>query len=87
MFPKLTPAEIDRLLRFGKLQRYGTGQPLFVTGESAPGMFVLRSGRVQVKRGDRLGSLAPIVEEGAGETRLRKIDERPPSNPATRRLA
>jgi thioredoxin reductase (NADPH) len=67
MFPKLSPAEIDRLLRFGKLQRYGTGQPLFVTGESTPGMFVLRRGRVQVKRRDRLGSLAPIVEEGPGD--------------------
>ncbi|MGA6967071.1 MAG: FAD-dependent oxidoreductase [Xanthobacteraceae bacterium] len=67
MFPKLSPAEIDRLLRFGELQRYGTGQPLFVTGEIAPGTFVLKSGRVQVKRRDRLGSLAPIVEEGPGD--------------------
>src|ERR1700736_5023649 len=67
MFPKLYPAEIDRLLRFGELQRYGTGQPLFVTGEIAPGTFVLKSGRVQVKRRDRLGSLAPIVEEGPGD--------------------
>ena len=61
MFPKLSPAEIDRLLRFGELQRYGTGQPLFVTGEIAPGTFVLKSGRVQVKRRDRLGSLAPVA--------------------------
>jgi hypothetical protein len=36
----------------------------FVT---APGMFVLKSGRVQVTRRDPLGHLAPIVEETAGD--------------------
>src|ERR1700730_15581626 len=67
MFPKLTAAEIDRLLRFGQVQRYSKGQPLFVTGESAPGMFVLESGRVKVTRRDPLGHLASIVEEGPGD--------------------
>jgi hypothetical protein len=27
MFPKLTSAEIDRLLRFGQMQRYSKDQP------------------------------------------------------------
>ena len=43
MFPKLRPAEIDRLGRFGEVRRYGKEQPLFVTGETAPGMFVSTS--------------------------------------------
>jgi thioredoxin reductase (NADPH) len=67
MFPKLTAAEIDRLLRFGQVRRYRKDQPLFVTGEIAPGMFVLKTGRVQVTRRDPLGHLAPIVEQGPGE--------------------
>ena len=67
MFPKFSAAEIDRLCRFGHQQRYSKGQPLFVTGEIAPGMFVLKSGRAQVTRRDPLGHLAPIVEETAGD--------------------
>lgn len=67
MFPKFSAAEIERLCRFGEEQSYTKGQPLFVTGEIAPGMFVLKSGRAQVTRRDPLGRLAPIVEETAGD--------------------
>ena len=67
MFPKLSAAEIDRHLRFGQVQPYRKDQPLFVTGEIAPGMFVLKTGRVRVRRRDPLGHLAPIVEQGPGD--------------------
>jgi len=67
MFPKLNSAEIDRLLRFGQMQRYSKDQPLFVTGEIAPGMFVVKVGRVKMTRRDPLGHLAPIVERGPGD--------------------
>ena len=67
MFPKLEPCEIDRLLRFGEVRRYAAGEALFVTGETAPGMFVLIKGSVRVIRRDPLGHSAPIVEQGPGE--------------------
>ncbi|HLH95636.1 MAG TPA: FAD-dependent oxidoreductase [Xanthobacteraceae bacterium] len=67
MFPKFSQPEIDRLGRFGHLRHYNKDQPLFVTGEIAPGMFVLKRGRVQVTRRDPLGHLAPIVEQTAGD--------------------
>jgi thioredoxin reductase (NADPH) len=67
MFPKLGPRDIDRLRRFGETRRYAPGEALFITGEVAPGMFVLVSGCVRVTRRDPLGHLAPIVEQGQGE--------------------
>src|SRR5258708_3403000 len=67
MFPKLTPDEIDRLRRFGEVRHYAAGEALFVTGEIAPGMYVLIKGSVRVTRRDPLGHSAPIVEEGPGE--------------------
>ena len=67
MFPKLGPREIDRLRRFGEVRRYAAGEALFVTGEIAPGMFVLIKGSVRVTRRDPLGHSAPIVEQGPGE--------------------
>jgi thioredoxin reductase (NADPH) len=67
MFPKLEPREIDRLRRFGEVRCYRAGEALFVTGEIAPGMFVLIRGSVRVIRRDALGHSAPIVEQGPGE--------------------
>lgn len=63
---KTFPAEIDRLCRFGQIHRYSRNQPLFVTGEIAPGIFVLKTGRVKVTRRNPLGRLAPIVEQDTG---------------------
>ena len=67
MFAKLEPREIDRLRRFGEVQRYAAGEALFVTGETASGMFVLIKGSVRVTRRDPLRHSAPIVEQGPGE--------------------
>lgn len=67
MFPKLSPAEIGRLHRFGQEQHYAAGDALFVTGDISPGMFVLVSGSVEVRRHDPLGHLAPITTQDAGE--------------------
>src|SRR4030095_9252685 len=67
MFPKLSPAEIGRLRRFGREQHYAAGDALFVTGNISPGMFILVSGSVEVRRHDPLGHLAPITTQDAGE--------------------
>lgn len=67
MFPKLTPNEIDRLHRFGELRHYTPGEALFVTGNVAPGMYLLIKGSVRVTHRDPLGHSAPIVEQGPGD--------------------
>jgi thioredoxin reductase (NADPH) len=67
MFPKLTPNEIDRLRRFGEVRRYAPGEALFVTGNVAPGMYVLIKGSVRVTGRDPFGHSAPIVEQGPGD--------------------
>lgn len=67
MFPKLSSTEIGRLRRFGREQHYAAGDALFVTGDISPGMFILVSGAVEVRRHDPLGHLAPITTQEAGE--------------------
>jgi thioredoxin reductase (NADPH) len=67
VFPKLKPQEIDRLRRFGEVRRYAPGEALFLTGDIAPGMYVLIEGSVRVTRRDPLGHSAPIVEMGSGQ--------------------
>ncbi len=67
MFPKLAPQEIDRLRRFGEIRHYAPGEALFVTGDVAPGMYVLIKGSVRVVRRDPLGHSAPVVEQGPGQ--------------------
>ncbi|MEA2993644.1 MAG: thioredoxin reductase, partial [Alphaproteobacteria bacterium] len=39
MFPKLSPAEIDRLRRFGTIRRFRAGEQLLAAGQTPPGMF------------------------------------------------
>jgi thioredoxin reductase (NADPH) len=65
--PRLGPDEIDRIRRFGEIQRFAPSQYIFVTGEISPGMFVIIEGSVRVNRRDPLGRLAPIIEQGPGE--------------------
>jgi thioredoxin reductase (NADPH) len=67
MFPKLAPEDINRIRRFGEIQRYAAGDKLFITGDIAPGLFVLIRGGANVVRRDPLGHLAPIVEMEQGD--------------------
>ena len=41
MFPLLSPQEIDRIRRFGKVLHYQRGDRLFADGQPGPGMFVV----------------------------------------------
>jgi thioredoxin reductase (NADPH) len=66
-FPTLTPHDIDRLRRFGTVQRYANGERLVEAGKLSLGMFVLLSGHVAVTQRDGLGHVTPIVEEGPGQ--------------------
>jgi thioredoxin reductase (NADPH) len=67
MFPKLAPAEIDRLRRFGTVKTWQAGELLFEAGKPGPGMFVLLHGRVAITRKNALGVEAPIVEHTPGQ--------------------
>ena len=67
MFPKIEPAGIDRLRRFGEVRRFAAGERLLTTGEPTPGMFVLLKGTVAVGSHDGLGHYMSIAELGAGE--------------------
>ncbi len=67
MFPKIEPAEIDRLRRFGEVRHFAAGECLFTTGEPAPGMFILLEGEVALGSHDGLRRFISIAELGAGE--------------------
>jgi thioredoxin reductase (NADPH) len=66
-FPTLSPAEIDRLRRFGVLRQFRDGEWLFETGKTGPGMFVVLSGHVAITQRDGLGHVTPVVEQGPGQ--------------------
>ncbi len=66
MFPGLSPAEIDRLRRFGTTRRYAAGELLFRAGDINSAMFVLISGSVGLSARDGLGHVLDIIELGPG---------------------
>ena len=57
MFPSLSPGEIDRLRRFGTIQRYAAAEPVVTVGDVRSGMFVVISGAVTVT----LQSTSPVA--------------------------
>src|SRR5262249_2273860 len=68
MFPTLTPAEIERVRRFGDLNHWHAGEYLFRTGHMGPGMIVMLSGTVRITHRDGLGRENLVVEhKGAGQ--------------------
>ena len=55
IFPRLEPAEIDRLRRFGAIRTYRPGELLYEAGKPGPGLLVLLRGRGKVVRKNSLG--------------------------------
>ena len=78
MFPRLTPAEISRLRRFGDVERFAAGERLFKAGEPTPGMFVIIKGLVSVAA-PSLGHVIPIreVESGGFIAEVGQLSGRP----------
>ncbi len=60
MFPVLSPAEIDRLRRFGEIRRFPSGEFLFRAGGPIPATYVILSGRVAIEARDALGQPVPV---------------------------
>ncbi len=48
MFPHLEPEEVDRVRRFGEQRTYAAGDYLARVGETAPGLMIILSGKVDV---------------------------------------
>jgi thioredoxin reductase (NADPH) len=65
--PKLAPAEIKRIQRFGALMCFRDGERLFEAGHSSFGMYVVLKGAIRIGRYDGLGNSSVITEHGVGE--------------------
>src|SRR5262245_19008636 len=61
MFPVLSPAEIDRVRRFGEVRRFPAGEYIFRAGKPTPGMYVILSGRVAIVPRDGMGHEVPVA--------------------------
>lgn len=78
-FPTLTPAEIERMRKFGELRNYAHGELLFETGKPGPGMFVVLKGHVAITQRDGLGHVSPVIDQGPGQflAELGQLSSRP----------
>jgi thioredoxin reductase (NADPH) len=65
-FFALTPAEIERMRRFGTARHYADGERLFEIGKPSGGIHVLISGQVRITGRDGHGHDLPVVEHGPG---------------------
>ncbi len=79
MFPALDAHDIARLRRFGEVRHYDTGTPLMKTGEIAPGLYFILSGRVQVSQGGGYSPRQDVIQHGPGQFggELAQLSDRP----------
>ena len=66
MFPRLSPAEIDRLRRFGEPRSFAAGEMLVTAGEEGHGLTILLAGQVEILQNDQMGRRIHIVTHEAG---------------------
>jgi thioredoxin reductase (NADPH) len=66
LFPTLSAAEITRIRRFATETRFAAGDKLLEAGVTAPGMFILLEGAVDVIGRDPLGEPVLITTHGPG---------------------
>ncbi len=66
-YPRFTKAEVEKMMRFGIIERWRAGDVMFRIGQPGLGMRVLLSGRARLSRRDGLGRSQTIVERGEGQ--------------------
>ena len=66
MFPTLSPAEVQRLRRFGEVRTYEKGDALIRAGESGHGLTVFLAGEAEITQHDENGARTHIVTHGPG---------------------
>ena len=66
MFPTLSPAEVQRLRRFGAVRTYEKGDALVRVGESGHGLTVFLAGEAEITQHDENGTRTHIVTHGPG---------------------
>jgi thioredoxin reductase (NADPH) len=79
MFPRLTDEELSRLHRFGEPRTYSPGERIAKTGEPAPGLVLIFSGKVDINRSGHGGERSHIVthERGHFMGELAQLSGRP----------
>lgn len=67
IFPRFNDEEIARLSRFGEPRSYGRGEMVAQAGEVGPGLLLVLSGKLDVRRHDRAGNDAHIITHERGD--------------------
>jgi thioredoxin reductase (NADPH) len=75
----LAADEIDRLAKFGRPARHGSGEALFAAGLIGPGLVIVLSGGVSVLQRDGLRRVKLMASQGPGEfvTEISQLSGKP----------
>jgi thioredoxin reductase (NADPH) len=66
MYPKLEPAEIERLRRFGEVRSYGAGEALAKVGAVGHAFAIILAGHIDVTQRDQWDRRTLVVTHGPG---------------------
>ncbi len=66
LYPELSPAQIDRIRQYGRVETHEAGSILFAPGDTDTDFVVILSGQLDILVADHDGSERLIVRHGAG---------------------
>ena len=89
MFPKLTAAQLARLLPIGRRRRFAAGEVVYERGSAKRAFYVLLDGRVEIATPSRVGDVRITIHgvgefTGRGRHDLRAPQPRPGEAPSRR---
>ena len=67
MFPQLAAADVERMRRFGTVERFNAGDRLVTSGKPIAGMFVVLRGAIAIQQRDGMGHVVPIIRQAEGQ--------------------
>lgn len=79
MFPVFAAPDMDRLQRFGMSVSYSAGERILSQGDIAPGLILVRAGRIDVAVGAEWAGREAIITHGPGQFlgELAQLSDRP----------
>jgi thioredoxin reductase (NADPH) len=80
IYPVLTGAEIQRLVRFGEWRNWRAGELVFAACRTSPGLAIILNGGIACSRVDGLGNRVAVTEFGPGQFsgEVAQLSGRPP---------
>lgn len=66
LFKTMTTAELDQIAAITESQSFGAGEPIFIKGDPAKALYVIRMGSIKIQQTSKSGDAIDVATLGSG---------------------